>query len=77
MSQVVNKFLAQMPADTLKGNNTGSLANPMDLTVADVNTMLGTNAALAATGVSAFKVTFSDFEVTPTTVGAAGSSHAV
>jgi hypothetical protein len=40
MSQIVNKFLAQMPADTLKGNNTGSTANAADLTVSQVQTML-------------------------------------
>jgi hypothetical protein len=40
MSQVANKFLAQVPADTLKGNNTGSTANVTDLTVAQVQAML-------------------------------------
>jgi len=41
VSQVKNKFLAQAPTLTLKGNNTGSTANETDLTVAQVNTMLG------------------------------------
>jgi hypothetical protein len=40
MSKVSNKFLAQVPADTLKGNNTGSTANVTDLTVSQVQTML-------------------------------------
>src|ERR1019366_599649 len=40
MSQVKNRFLAQMPTLTLKGNNTGSTANPQDLTVAQVNAIL-------------------------------------
>jgi len=40
MSQLVNKFLAQMPTLTLKGNDTGSTANPADLTVAQVQAML-------------------------------------
>jgi hypothetical protein len=40
MSKISNKFLAQVPADTLKGNNTGSTANVTDLTVAQVNAIL-------------------------------------
>ena len=40
MSQIVNKFLAQMPTLTLKGNNTGGTANAADLTVAQVNAIL-------------------------------------
>lgn len=40
MSQIKNRFLAQMPTLTIKGNNTGSTANPLDLTVAQVNAIL-------------------------------------
>ncbi len=39
---VSNSKLAQAPANTLKGNNTGVTANVTDLTVSQVNTMLGT-----------------------------------
>jgi hypothetical protein len=38
---VTNSNLAQMPADTIKGNNTGSTANASDLTVTQARSLIG------------------------------------
>jgi len=42
MSKIKNKWLANMPANTMKGNDTSGTAVPKDLTVAEIVAMLGT-----------------------------------
>lgn len=49
-STVANSNLASMATLTIKGNNTGGGSNPLDLTVAQVNTMLGTTSAATSIG---------------------------
>jgi len=56
---VSNSKLAQAPTLTIKGNNTGGTANVLDLTVAQVQTMLGTS------GTNTGDVTLSAFGSSP------------
>ena len=45
---ITNANLAAMPANTIKGNNTGGSTTPSDLTASQVNTLLGTVTTVGA-----------------------------
>lgn len=49
-NSVANSNLAQMPANTLKGNNTGATANAADLTVSQAQSLLAQGAVLLSSG---------------------------
>jgi hypothetical protein len=77
-NKVLNSMLAQMPALTIKGNNTGSTANAANLTVGQVNAILPTftsslNGLVPASGGSARMVLHGD-GVWRDTTGAGGGT---
>lgn len=80
-NKVLNSILAQMPAFTIKGNNSGSISNPGDLTAAQVNQILPSftstlNGLVPFSGGSAGKVLHGDGiwrDTLAVSVGAASS----
>ncbi len=45
MAKVANKWLDDMPTNTLKGNDTGSAGVPKDLTVSEARSLLNISAS--------------------------------
>ncbi len=82
---ITNANLAQVPANTLKGNNTGLTANEQDLTIIQANTMLNSTSnniyyVSSATGNdtnNGFSWTTADATLTPALTAIGGSGKQI
>jgi hypothetical protein len=74
-ASITNAQLATMPTLTIKGNNTGGASTPIDLTAAQVWTILGGQIFTAAAGTSSFVQNGSGSTAAGNYAGAVGQSN--
>lgn len=72
-SAVTNPKMANMAANTLKGNDTGSAAAPQDLTVAEISKMLDSFAHVDNTYITTENATSTDTLYSPGLIGYGGT----
>lgn len=76
-ASISNAQLATMPTLTIKGNNTGGASTPIDLTAAQVWTILGGQTTAAGSGTSSFLLAGSGSTVAGNYSGSIGQSNVV
>ena len=76
-ASISNAQLATMPTLTIKGNNTGGASTPIDLTAAQVWTILGGQTTVSGSGTSSFLLAGSGSTVAGNYSGSIGTSNVV
>lgn len=76
-ASISNAQLATMPTLTIKGNNTGGASTPIDLTAAQVWTILGGQTTASGSGTSSFLLAGSGSTVAGNYSGSIGTSNTV